>query len=135
MKTIGYVYLLFALAIDAQTVAPIVGTWEARLHGLQAMTLAIHEDGGNLSGAAIFYLLKSDRAGWHNAGRSDPLPLINPRWDGKTLRFSISHGDWLAPFELRLTSFRTVQGKRLAAHGEAEQQITLRRQQAPAAVR
>ena len=128
MKMLQFMYLLAALSIDAQAAAPIVGTWEGRLYGLKAVTLEIHEDGGTLSGAAIFYVLKSDRAGWHTARPSDPLPLIDARWDGKALRFSISHGDWLAPFELQLTGTRTLKGKRPAAHGEAEQQIVLRRE-------
>jgi hypothetical protein len=132
MRTLRYVCLFAgALCLLARLIfgqgSSIAGTREGQLHGLKAVTLMIRQDGAIVSGNAVFYILKDEGSGLHVGAPSAPLLLVNPRWDGKVLRFSVSHGNWLAPFEMRVTGEGNAEGKRLAAHGEPEERVALRR--------
>jgi hypothetical protein len=134
MRTLRYVCLfagvlcLLTRLIFGQGSGSIAGVWEGELHGLRAVTLTVHQEGAELSGNVVFYILKDEGSGWHVGAPSAPLPLLNPKWDGKLLRFSVSHGDWLVPFEMRITGPGAAEFRRLAAHGEPEERVELRRQ-------
>ena len=131
MKTLGYVCLLAGalclLTQSLQPASPIAGTWEGQSHGLKAITLKISQDSRNISGTVVFYILKDEGSGLHVGRPSDPLPLLNPRWNGKVLRFSVNNDKWLVPFEIRLAGPRAAEGKRLMAHGEPELTVVLHR--------
>ena len=71
--------------------APIEGVWRCQMEGLPAVTLTVTEEGGTLTGAVMFYLHKREPGQPVNATPGVPEPLLNPRFDGKTLRFQVSH--------------------------------------------
>ena len=75
-------------------VSPIVGTWRGRMYDLPAVELTVKYDGGKLSGTILFYFLhrNTEQDPWQvDTKHSIPLPLINPRFDGKTIFFQVSH--------------------------------------------
>ena len=71
--------------------APIEGVWRCQMEGLPAVTLTVTEEGGTLTGAVMFYLHTREPGQPVNATPGVPEPLLNPRFDGKTLRFQVSH--------------------------------------------
>ena len=100
-----------ALAADS----PVAGTWRGKLHDLPAVVLTLKDDGGKLSGTIVFYFLhrNTDHDPWQvDMTHSQPLPLIDPKFDGKTVFFQVSHkgahpprtlNDPPSSFQLRLT--------------------------------
>lgn len=102
-----------------------VGVWRGNLDNLPALVLTISDEGGSLSGAALFYLHKrqsvNDR--W-TATPGLPEPLFNLRVEGNTLSFQLSHkhahpprtlSDTLVDFRLLLVGpnrARVIMGKR-----------------------
>ena len=54
---------------------------------LPAVTLTVESEGGKLQGAILFFLM---RRGAGTATPGVPEPLIDPRFDGKTLTFAVS---------------------------------------------
>jgi len=77
-----------ALFLNISAALPVEGTWEGSSKGLKAVTLTVHETKGELQGEAVFYVLRDDGGGLYIAGE-DRRPMVGPRWDGKTLRFSV----------------------------------------------
>jgi len=92
--------------------APIVGTWQARANDLPAVTLVIAEHNGRLSGQVTFHFQQKIGDAWQIT-RENPEPLIEPRFAGQKLSFSVSHenahpgesgpADPPVRFEMRLT--------------------------------
>jgi len=70
----------------------ITGVWRLYDGGLLALTLVVTDEGGSLTGAIQFYLLRQDSA---DAPRTStpvlPEPLLRVQFDGRTLRFEVSH--------------------------------------------
>jgi len=120
----GLVGLLFAatLAVPAATAdSPIAGTWRGRIHDLPAVILTVKDDGGKLSGTILFYFLhrNTEHDRWQvDTKHSIPLPLIDPKFDGKTISFQVSHKEAHPPrtFNDPPSSFQM----RLTGTGEAE---------------
>ena len=94
--------LLIATAACAQTAAPkqpnlrpdaasIVGVWRAQADGLPFVTLTITNETGNLSGAVLFYFHLREEGKPVTSTPGVPEPLFNPKFDGKTLTFQVSH--------------------------------------------
>lgn len=90
----------------------IIGVWRAQADGLPFITLDITNEGGNLSGAVLFYLHRRDEGQPVTSTPGVPEPLLNLRFDGKTLTFQVSHRHAHPPrtlldppvsFRLRLT--------------------------------
>ena len=73
------------------SLAPVVGVWRAQMEGLPAMTLTVTDEGGSLTGAVLFYLHRRDPGKPETATPGVPEPLFNPKFDGKTLTFQVSH--------------------------------------------
>jgi hypothetical protein len=80
-----------ASAQDDKAANPIVGIWRCEMHGLPAVTLTVTDEGGNLTGAALFYLHRTEQGQAETATAGVPEPLFHPRFDGKTLTFEVSH--------------------------------------------
>jgi hypothetical protein len=90
----------------------VLGVWRATLDGLPAFTLSVTDEGGELQGAILFYLIKREKPGAPpTATPGVPGPIFHPVFDGKTLRFEVSHRgahpprtlhDTPVPFELTL---------------------------------
>ena len=73
-------------------ITPLVGVWRAQMDNLPYVTLTIVDEGGSLSGAALFYLFRRSAANRPStATPGAPEPLLNLKFDGKTLVFQISH--------------------------------------------
>jgi hypothetical protein len=76
---------------EAQSHEAIEGVWRAQMDGLPAVTLYVTYETGSLNGAILFFLLRKEpgKAGTSTPGI--PEPLIDPKFDGVTLSFSVSH--------------------------------------------
>jgi hypothetical protein len=72
-------------------VKPIVGIWRSEMEGLPAITLTVTDEGGSLTGAVLFYLHRREQGQPVTATPGVPEPLFNPKFDGKTLTFQVSH--------------------------------------------
>jgi len=91
-----YFMLIVAIAVAASAKekkadAAILGIWRAEQDNLPAVTLNITEEGGSLQGAILFYLIRRDEGKPPTSSPGVPEPLFNPRFDGKSLTFQVSH--------------------------------------------
>ena len=89
------VMAMTTMAGPAQTssasAASIEGVWRCQMEGLPAVTLTLTDEGGGLTGAVLFYLHRREPGQAVTATPGVPEPLFNPRFDGKTLTFQVSH--------------------------------------------
>ncbi len=69
----------------------VEGVWRAQIDGLPAVTLNVTYETGSLNGAILFYLLRREPGKAETSTPGIPEPLIDPKFDGVTLSFSISH--------------------------------------------
>ncbi len=91
--------VLLCAAVQAQNApaatpdSAITGVWRGQMDNMPAVTLTITDEGGKLSGAVLFFL--HERATVNDPWTSMPAtaaePILNPMFDGKTLRFMVSH--------------------------------------------
>jgi hypothetical protein len=100
-----------AIAADS----PIAGTWRGKLYDLPGIDLTVKDDSGKLSGTILFYFLhrNTEHEAWQvDMKHSMTLSLIDPKFDGKTLTFQVSHkqahpprtlNDPPSSFQMRLT--------------------------------
>jgi len=122
----GLVGLLLAatLAVPAATAdSPIAGTWRGRMYDLPAIVLTVRDDGGKLSGTILFFFLhrNTEHDPWQvDTQDSIPLPLIDPKFDGKTISFQVSHKEAHPPRTLHDPPSSFLM--RLTGKGEAELQ-------------
>jgi hypothetical protein len=61
------------------------------MEGLPAMTLTVTDEGGSLAGAVLFYLHRREPGQPVTVTPGVPEPLFNPKFDGHTLTFQVSH--------------------------------------------
>lgn len=84
-----------AQSVDSKPIdnKPIVGVWRAQINGLPAFNLVVTDEGGGLSGAILFYLQKrvDENHPFVATPGVVPVPILNPRFDGRTLTFQVSH--------------------------------------------
>lgn len=71
--------------------AAVVGVWRAEADGLPFITLTLTNEGGSLSGAILFYFHRREPGKPYTSTPGIPEPLLNPRFDGQTLTFQVSH--------------------------------------------
>jgi hypothetical protein len=76
---------------ETTSVSSIVGIWRCQMEGLPAVTLTVTDEGGSLTGAVLFYLHRREPGQAVTATPGVPEPLFNPKFDGKTLTFQVSH--------------------------------------------
>lgn len=97
---------------EALDQSPVLGVWRAEMDGLPFMTLTVTNENRQLSGAILFYLHKREEGRPVTSTPGVPEPLFNPKFDGKTLIFQVSHrrahppgslSDPPVEFRLRLT--------------------------------
>jgi hypothetical protein len=90
--------------------------WRAAADGLPFVALNITNESGNLSGAVLFYLHRSDEGKPVTSTPGIPEPIFNPQFDGETLTFQVSHrrahpprtlADPPVSFRLKLTGINT----------------------------
>jgi hypothetical protein len=72
--------------------SPFAGMWEGKMNDLPAIELKIDEAARKISGTMIFYFQERDNPNkpWHVASLN-PVPLLAPHVDGKTLTFEVQH--------------------------------------------
>ncbi len=73
--------------------SPLTGVWRGQADNLPAVTITITDEGGTLSGAVLFFLHVRATVNdpWTSRPSTAAEPLLNPVFDGKTLRFMVSH--------------------------------------------
>jgi hypothetical protein len=91
MKLIAIVLSWACLVFGADKNSAINGVWRAQVDGFAALVMTISEEGGELSGAILFYLIRRDEGHSPNATPGIPEPLFNVMFDGKVLDFRVSH--------------------------------------------
>jgi hypothetical protein len=99
----------------------VVGTWRGKLHNLPAVVLIVKDEGGKVSGTILFYFLhrNTEHEPWQvDIKHSMLLPLIDPKFDGKTISFWVSHKEAHPPRTLNDLPSSFVM--RLTGKGEAE---------------
>lgn len=82
---------LAAAANEKEADAAILGVWRGELDNLPAVTLNMTEEAGPLQGAILFYLIRREEGKPPTSSPGIPEPLFNPRFDGKSLTFQLSH--------------------------------------------
>jgi hypothetical protein len=94
MQTICALILLAGFS-QGQTVEnkPLVGIWRGQMDNMPEVVLTITDEGGKLSGAVLFFLHVRATVNdpWTSKAADAAEPIINPVFDGKTLRFMVSH--------------------------------------------
>lgn len=88
--------LIVAIAVvgtanEKETDAAILGVWRGALDDFPAVTLNITKQAGALQEAILFYLIRRDEGKPPTSSPGIPEPLFNPRFDGKSLTFQLSH--------------------------------------------
>ena len=90
-----FVAMAVAVALSAQANdnQKVVGVWWGQMDSLPAVVLNITDEGGGLSGAVLFYLIKKSftMSEPTTATPGIPEPLFKPRLEGNTLTFEVSH--------------------------------------------
>jgi hypothetical protein len=83
----------FAQSAPATAPAAITGVWRGQMDNLPAVTLTITDEGGKLSGAILFFLHVRATVNdpWTTKPATAAEPILDPVFDGKTLRFLVSH--------------------------------------------
>lgn len=73
--------------------ASLVGVWRGQMDNLPTVTLTIRDEGGKLSGAILFFMhvRATENDPWTSRPATAAEPILNPVFDGKTLRFMVSH--------------------------------------------
>jgi len=72
--------------------APVLGVWRGQFDGLPGVTLVVTDENGSLQGAILFYLhMRKTVNDPYTSTPGLPEPIFNPRFDGKTLTFRVSH--------------------------------------------
>jgi hypothetical protein len=70
--------------------SPFTGTWEGKLNDHPGIDLKIDEAGGKISGAVVFYVEeRGDANSPLRVTAEDPVPLLAPRVEAKTLTFEV----------------------------------------------
>lgn len=96
---------------------PLLGVWRGSESALPAVTLNVTDEGGTLSGAILFYMIRRDPGKEPTASPGIPGPLLHPQIIGNTLTFEASHrlahpprtlADPPVTFRLVLTGPRTA---------------------------
>src|SRR6266853_2042336 len=98
------------VAFAADKYSAGAGVWRAQMDGPPALTMTISDEGGELTGAILFYLIRRNDGQPPRSSPGSPEPLFNLKFDGKALDFRVSHrrahGNTIDPpvnFQLKIT--------------------------------
>lgn len=69
----------------------ITGVWRGQMDGLPAVTLTLSDEGGTLTGAVVFHLIRKEEGKAPASTPGSPEPVFGLRFEGKTLHFQVSH--------------------------------------------
>lgn len=89
----GAIFVACALRGQTNDSEKLVGVWRGQMDNLPAVTLNVTDEGGGLNGAILFYLIKRSFTMSEPTTSTPgiPEPLLNPKLDGKSLVFEVSH--------------------------------------------
>src|SRR5205809_4814526 len=91
MRLFAIVLSWACLVFGADKNSVINGVWRAQVDGLPALVITVSDEGGDLAGAVLFYLIRRDTGQPPKGSPGIPEPLFNLGFDGKTLDFRVSH--------------------------------------------
>ncbi|MFZ0395447.1 MAG: hypothetical protein WCF17_16735 [Terracidiphilus sp.] len=79
----------------------LLGIWQgqgaAQETGIPFVTLTLIDDGGNLYGAILLSVIRLEQGKRVASAPGIPEPILNPSFDGRTLRFQIRYRGPLPP--------------------------------------
>lgn len=91
----GIVVLLLlacaCLAVADDKNAPVTGVWRGEMDGLPAIVMTVSDEGGELTGAILFYLIRRDEGQPARSSPGTPEPMFHLKFDGRVLSFQVSH--------------------------------------------
>jgi hypothetical protein len=94
-----------------QGTAKFAGVWRGQFDNLPGVEMVISDEGGELTGAILFYLhtRPDEHSPWTSTPKP-PAPMFNVKLDGSTLRFRVSHKGAHPPGSLNdpPVSFRVI---------------------------
>jgi len=115
-RTVRVTLLAVVIALPAMAAdSAITGTWRGKQYNLPVVDLTVIDEGGKLSGKIVFYFLhrNTEHDAWEvDMTHSMALPVLDPKFNGKTLKFQVSHKNAHPPrtlndppssFEMQLT--------------------------------
>jgi hypothetical protein len=74
------------------SLAPLTGVWRGEFDNLPGIDMVLSSEGGQLTGAVLFYLhMRKTASDPYISTPGLPEPMFNLQFDGKTLRFQVSH--------------------------------------------
>ena len=90
---LGSVAVTSLLPAQTDGYQSLLGVWRGQFQDLPAVVLTITDEGGKLSGAILFYLIKrgSSMSEPTSATPGIPEPLLTLKFDGHVLEFEVSH--------------------------------------------
>jgi hypothetical protein len=91
MRQIAVVLSWACLVFAGDKNSEVNGVWRANMDGLPAVVMTVSDEGGDLSGAILFYLIRRDQGQPPRSTPGIPEPLFNLSFDGKALDFRVSH--------------------------------------------
>jgi len=78
-------------ALGADGNSAVAGVWRAQMEGLPALEMNISDEGGELTGAIVFYLMRHDDGQPPRSSPGGPTPMFNMKFNGRELEFRVSH--------------------------------------------
>lgn len=94
MRLIALLWLLGAgtfATFAASDTGLVTGVWRGKLGNLPGITMVISDEGGELTGAVLFYLIRRGEGQPPRSTPGDPEPMFNMKLDGDSLTFQVSH--------------------------------------------
>jgi hypothetical protein len=75
----------------AERYEAVTGVWRGQMDGVPALAMTISDEGGELTGAMLFYLIRRNPGQPPTSTAGNPEPMFNLKFDGKALDFRVSH--------------------------------------------
>ena len=94
MPTLRFACLFFFLlapVLQSADHAKFLGVWRVQESGVPALVMTISDEGGGLSGAILFYMIRRDENQPVRSSPGIPEPLLQLEAKGDTLHFQVSH--------------------------------------------
>lgn len=88
--------LIVACALTCSTLSAydgkaFAGVWRGKIDNFPGVTIVISDEGTELSGAVLFYLIRRDEGQPPKPTPGDPEPMFNIKLNGNFLDFQVSH--------------------------------------------
>jgi hypothetical protein len=83
------------------------GVWRGKIDDVPGITMLISDEGGDLTGAVLFYLIRGDDGQHPRSIPGDPEPMFHMKLNGNSLDFQVSHVEHTRPgrFMIRQSPF------------------------------